>query len=270
MKEMKRIADTIIEHIETEYDCPSRHPELDHKVPVLDLAVWIEEVAAQGLDVQELHSCCCHDICLPLGEPRAAVQPSHLSLYTTPVHRGCTSGGSIHNCLSDVQLIQPSGSQVQSLQPDAVSALHPTTSCLSPGCHCPLRPCSSASAHSQSQLLAPRTSEDGGQGVGLLPPVTINRPSVQPSDRLQPAKGSLSPRIRMNFRKISERGGGGHFRSEKFHCNFFCIRNGNFGNEFAEKIAMKFSEKGAGGRGQRPFGNFPEIHSNLRRQASLS
>ena len=40
---------------------------------------------------------------------------------------------------------------------------------------------------------------------------------------------------------------GCHFRSKKFHCNFFCIRNGNFGNEFAEKIAMKFSEKGAGG-----------------------
>ena len=69
----------------------------------------------------------------------------------------------------------------------------------------------------------------------------------------------------MNFRKISERGGG-HFRSKKFHCNFFCIRNGNFGNEFAEKIAMKFSEKGGG---QRPFGNFPEIHSNPGTQASL-
>ena len=34
MKEMKRIADTIIKHIETEYDCPSRHPELEYKVPV--------------------------------------------------------------------------------------------------------------------------------------------------------------------------------------------------------------------------------------------
>ena len=163
MKEMKRIA----EHIETEYDCPSLHPELDHKVPVLDLAVWIEEVevAARGLDIQELHSCCCDaDICLPLGEPRAAVQPSHPSLYTTPVYRGCTSG-----------------SQVHSLQPAAVSAPHPTTSCLPPGCHCPSRPCSSASAQSQSQLLAPRTSEDGGQGVGLFPPVTIDRPAVQPS-----------------------------------------------------------------------------------------
>ena len=44
MKEMKKIADTIIKHIETEYDCPSRHPELGCKVPVLDLAVWVEEI----------------------------------------------------------------------------------------------------------------------------------------------------------------------------------------------------------------------------------
>ena len=57
MKEMQRIADTIIKHVETEYDCPSRHPELDFKVPVLDLGVWVEEieVASPGLEVQELH-----------------------------------------------------------------------------------------------------------------------------------------------------------------------------------------------------------------------
>ena len=38
-----------------------------------------------------------------------------------------------------------------------------------------------------------------------------------------------------NFR----RGGGGHFRSKKFHCNFFCIRNGNFGHEFLEKTSKR-------------------------------
>ena len=32
---------------------------------------------------------------------------------------------------------------------------------------------------------------------------------------------------------------------------------------------MKFSEKGAGGGGQRPFGNFPEIHPFLKLRASL-
>ena len=39
----------------------------------------------------------------------------------------------------------------------------------------------------------------------------------------------------MNFRKISERGGGGHFRSKKFHCVFFCFKNANFGHDFPEK-----------------------------------
>ena len=99
----------------------------------------------------------------------------------------------------------------------------------------------------------------------------------------------------MNFRKISDRGGGGHFRSKKFHCNFFCFRKGSFGHEFPEKaskrggvisdlknfianlvlvqpvcgkIAIFFSEKGAGG-GQRSFGNFPKIHLFWQRQASL-
>ena len=79
MKEMKKIADTIITHIETEYDCPSCHPELGYKVPVLDLAVWVEEVnvAAPGLEAQQLHSrCCIDDICLPIGDPRPAIQPS--------------------------------------------------------------------------------------------------------------------------------------------------------------------------------------------------
>ena len=71
-----------------------------------------------------------------------------------------------------------------------------------------------------------------------------------------------------NFRKE----GGVISDPKNFIAIFFCIRNGNFGNEFAEKIAMKFSEKGAGGGrgGQRPFGNFPEIHSFPGRQASLT
>ena len=35
MREMKQIADSIMKNIETEYDCPSIHPEFDMKVPVL-------------------------------------------------------------------------------------------------------------------------------------------------------------------------------------------------------------------------------------------
>ena len=97
-----------------------------------------------------------------------------------------------------------------------------------------------------------------------------------------------------NFR----RGRGGHFRSKKFHCNFFCIRNGNFGHEFPKKKLRKkrggvisdlknfianlvpvqpvcgknrneiFRKRGGGG--QRPFVNFPEIHPFSGRQASLT
>ena len=38
----------------------------------------------------------------------------------------------------------------------------------------------------------------------------------------------------------------------------------------SKKIAIFFSEKGAGGGGQRPFGNFPEIHRYWKRRASLT
>ena len=68
----------------------------------------------------------------------------------------------------------------------------------------------------------------------------------------------------MNFRKISEGGGGwGHFRSKEFHCNFFCFRKGNFGHEFPEKASKR-------GGGQGPFGYFPEIHRFSYAQASLT
>ena len=159
MKVMKTIADTIMKHIETEYDCPSLHPELDNKVPVLDLGVWIEniEVAAGGLDVNKLHSSCSDDeICLPIGEPRAAIQSSYPQSYTTPVNRGFVPGRSnLSSSLSDTQLIQPPGSQVSFLQPSTVppsmSAPHPTPSCHPPWSHLPLRPCSSATVQSQGR-----------------------------------------------------------------------------------------------------------------------
>ena len=93
MQVMKQIADTITKHIETEYDCPSRHPELEFKVPVLDLAVWVEEieVAAPRLETQQLHNLCCDDdICLPVGLPRPqpAGHPTCSPHYTPPVYRG--------------------------------------------------------------------------------------------------------------------------------------------------------------------------------------
>ena len=54
MRELKNIADSLIDYLETEYDCPTQHPELGMKVPVLDLALWVEEVklSSQGWTVK--------------------------------------------------------------------------------------------------------------------------------------------------------------------------------------------------------------------------
>ena len=71
LRELERIADNLMQNIETEYDCPSSHPELGNKVPVLDLAMWVEnvKVSATGMESQEMHSNCdTSKVCLPLGE----------------------------------------------------------------------------------------------------------------------------------------------------------------------------------------------------------
>ena len=69
----------------------------------------------------------------------------------------------------------------------------------------------------------------------------------------------------MNFRK-KLRKGGGHFRSEKFHCKFSAGATGLW-----KKSQYFFPKKGRGGwGGQGPFGNFPEIHPFRYAQASLS
>ena len=177
MQVMKQIADTITKHIETEYDCPSRHPELEFKVPVLDLAVWVEEieVAAPRLETQQLHNLCCDDdICLPVGLPRPqpAGHPTCSPHYTPPVYRGGISGRSINNSALDTQLIQPFGSQELSLQSDAaLSAPHPTPGPCGPGRLCPSRPCRCTIEQSQLAHLAPRASQPRDQDVGLLPPI---------------------------------------------------------------------------------------------------
>ena len=70
--EIRKIADTIQDNIRTEADYPSKHPELDMKVPVLDLSLWVEDVRvhAQGLEGTMLHSNCDRENpCLRIGEP---------------------------------------------------------------------------------------------------------------------------------------------------------------------------------------------------------
>ena len=95
MQVMKQIADTITKHIETEYDCPSRHPELEFKVPVLDLAVWVEEieVAAPGWKPSSCTTCVAtttsafQSDCLALNQ--LAIQPVHH--ITLPQYTGGVS-----------------------------------------------------------------------------------------------------------------------------------------------------------------------------------
>ena len=71
-EELRKIANTCIGMLKTEADSTSKHPELGHKVPILDLAVWVEEVRlpSPGLEDQqsELHAQCGEgEVCLPIG-----------------------------------------------------------------------------------------------------------------------------------------------------------------------------------------------------------
>ena len=44
IRELKKIADTLMVNLETEQDSLSNHPELGAKVPVLDLVIWVKKV----------------------------------------------------------------------------------------------------------------------------------------------------------------------------------------------------------------------------------
>ena len=74
MEELRKVADSCIEMLKTEADCPSYHPELGYRVPILDLSVWVEkvELPAPWMDQAEgdLHKMCNDDEqCLPVGVP---------------------------------------------------------------------------------------------------------------------------------------------------------------------------------------------------------
>ena len=77
IEELRKIADTCVDMFETEMDSPALHPELENKVPILDMAVWMERVciSARGLEEQDLHSSCDEDgTCLPIGAPRRRLE----------------------------------------------------------------------------------------------------------------------------------------------------------------------------------------------------
>ena len=172
--------------------CPSLHPELGHKVPVLDLAVWVEEeevnMASQGLDGQNLHHYCGrNEICLPVGEPRSTDQPGHHQSYAPPAQRGLASGVPTNHHSPDTQLIATLGvEQVQAERPPE-SGPHLAPGCCNPGRLCPSRSGRCTIRQSQPGHLATRTSETSSQDVGLHPPVTnFGRSRGHPSNPYAP------------------------------------------------------------------------------------
>ena len=57
----------------TEAAAPGNHPELSFKVPILDLAVWMDsqELPAPGMDSQNVHSS--SGPCLPIGHSSISI-----------------------------------------------------------------------------------------------------------------------------------------------------------------------------------------------------
>ena len=83
MEELRKVADTVVHMFKTEADSPGNHPELAYKVPILDLAVWVESVhlPAPGMDNEDLHNSCSDtQTCLPIGAPRDPAQPLGLEV----------------------------------------------------------------------------------------------------------------------------------------------------------------------------------------------
>ena len=90
MEELRKVAVTVIEMFKTEADSPGNHPELGHKVPILDLAVWIEktELSSSGMDSQDLHnSCGDKQSCLPIGAPRDQTNSQGMAREANPAKR---------------------------------------------------------------------------------------------------------------------------------------------------------------------------------------
>ena len=68
-EEIQSEKDSIIPMLKTEYDSPSNHPELNFKVPILDMAVWVEDMhlPAPRMEDDVNHSKCREGDCLPIG-----------------------------------------------------------------------------------------------------------------------------------------------------------------------------------------------------------
>ena len=90
MEELRKVADSVIKMFKTETDSPGDHPELGYKVPILDMAVWVESTSlpAPGMASQDLHlSCRDSDTCLPIGGHREEMQTQGLGVESSPAKR---------------------------------------------------------------------------------------------------------------------------------------------------------------------------------------
>ena len=76
MTELSKIASSIIPMLKTEDDSPSNHPELNYKVPILDMAVWVEDMLlpAPRMEDDINHSNYREGECLPIGKKLQDVQ----------------------------------------------------------------------------------------------------------------------------------------------------------------------------------------------------
>ena len=69
MEELRKVADSVIDMFKTEADSPASHPELDYKMLILDMCVWMEKqwLSAPGMNAGNVHTACSAEgTCLPI------------------------------------------------------------------------------------------------------------------------------------------------------------------------------------------------------------
>ena len=90
MEELRKVADTCIDMLTTESDCPSNHPELGYKMPILDMWVSIKEVkvSAPWMENGDINEQCQEEgTCLPIGSQNVQIEVEGLGGGPGPAQR---------------------------------------------------------------------------------------------------------------------------------------------------------------------------------------
>ena len=90
MEELRKVANSYMEMLNTEAECPSKHPELGYNVPILDLSIWLEETKLpapwmQGSEGGLYEKCNADETCLPIGQAPHPVSELEVGVETAPV-----------------------------------------------------------------------------------------------------------------------------------------------------------------------------------------